>query len=186
MATVRHNRPATATVGRRVGSLIILVLGATLALTHGLDAEAAPGDPNGFAAQVTAHFDEWDVDRDGALSFFELGRLVPAVRIRGEAAAALAAIHRIQRGKNPKWNHAAFTLVDLIGEDESERTATGYRPPFERDYRQCLAHLRATPPRAVCPRRTRLRGIHQGPLGDCYLIGAVGAVVDRDPELFAR
>ena len=185
MATVRHKRPATATVGRRVGTSIILVLGAALAPTHGLDAEAAPGDPGGFAAQVTAHFEEWDLDRDGALSFFELGRLVPAVRIKGEAAAALAAIHRIRRrGKNPTWHHAAFTLSSiLIGEDgERGDRKIRHRPAFERNYRQCLAHLRATRRELFAPGAPSLRGIHQGPLGDCYLIGAVGAVVNRDPE----
>ena len=146
MAWTRHNRPAATTVGRRVGIWAFLVVGATLVPARWLEAgpepAAAPDHPGGFAAQVAAHFAGWDLDRDGALSFLELGRLVPDVRIQGEAAAALAAIHRIQRGKNPAWHHAAFTRDDLVGEDTG--TGTGPRPPFERNYRQGLARLRTT------------------------------------------
>lgn len=178
MAIMRHYRPATAV--RRVGIGIFLVLGATLAPARWLDAGPAPGDPGGFAAQAAAQFAEWDLDRNGALSFRELGGLVSDVRIKGEAACALAAIHRVQRGKNPAWRHAAFTRDDLIGPYGG--TETGHRPPFERGYRQGLAHLHATRRVLFAPGAPGLHGIHQGAMGDCFLIATVGAVVSRDPE----
>ena len=70
------------------------------------------GVEGGFAAQVAAHFDGWDLDRDGAVSFVETSRLVPVATIRDEAAAALAAIHRVQRGR--AWPRAAFTRDDKL------------------------------------------------------------------------
>jgi Calpain family cysteine protease len=177
MAIMRQYRPAT--VGRRAGIWIVLVLGATLAPARWLDAGPTPGDPDGFAAQVAAHFGEWDLDRNGTLSFRELGGLVPDVRIKGKAACALAAIRRVQRGKDPAWRHAAFSRDDLIGPHGG--TETAHRPPFERDYRQHLAHLRATRRVLFAPGAPGLQDIHQGPLGDCFLIAVVGAVVRRDP-----
>jgi hypothetical protein len=146
--------------------------------------------PGGFAAQVETHFAGWDLDHDGALSFRELGTLVPDVRIRDEAAAALAAIHRVQRGKNPRWHHAAFTRSQLLAPRDEYEHEHEYEyesgaeppPPFARDYRQDLAHIRATRRVLFSDGAPRLSGIHQGPLGDCFLIATVGAAVARDPN----
>ncbi len=168
-----------ASVGRRAGLWIVLVLGAVLAPARWLDAGPTPADPDGFTAQVEAHFAEWDVNRDGTLSFLEVSRLIPDVRIKGNAACALAAIHRVQRGKDPAWRHAAFSRDDLI--DPHGVIETAHRPPFERAYHQHLVHLRATRHVLFAPGAPDLQGIHQGPLGDCFLIGVVGAVVHRDP-----
>jgi hypothetical protein len=177
MAMARHVRPRL--VGRRLGIPIVLVLAAMLAPSRGLEAGPAPDDKVGFSAQVAAHFEEWDLNRDGTLSSDELSALVPDVRIRDEAACALAAIHRVQRGKDPAWHHAAFRRDDLVGPDVG--SGTGRRPPFARIYRQGLTRLRATRHELFGPAAPRLVGIHQGPLGDCFLIATVGAVVGRDP-----
>jgi hypothetical protein len=177
MTIIRQYRPAR--VGRRLGLSIVLVLGAMLAPARWLDAGPTRGDPDGFTAQVEAHFAEWDLDRDGTLSFRELSSLIPDVRIKGNAACALAAIHRVQRGKDPAWHHAAFSRDDLIGSEGGTKAA--HRPPYERNYRQHLAHLRATQRVLFAPGAPALEDIHQGPLGDCFLIATVGAVVSRDP-----
>jgi hypothetical protein len=128
----------------------------------------------GFAAQVAAHFESWDLDRDGALSFVETSRLVPVVAIRDEAAAALAAIHRVQRGKT--WHRAAFTRADLVAD------GPGRRPPFEADYRWGLAHIRDAGRTLFAEGAPSVRGLHQGPLGDCYFVATLAAMVDRDPD----
>jgi len=164
-----------------------VLLGAILALPGRLS-EADPG-PNsrssgGFVAEVDAHFAEWDLDHDGALSFREVGALVPDVRIGDKAAAALAAIHRVQRGQNPRWHHAAFAREELIapGAEIETRAGAEQPPPFERNYRQDLTHIRASRRVLFADDAPSLPGIHQGPLGDCFLIATIGAAVARDPN----
>lgn len=158
---------------------MVLVFGAILVPTGWLNAGSDPPARGGFAAQAALHFDEWDLDRNGALSFRELGAIVSDTRIQGEAACALAAIHRVQRGKDPEWHHAAFSRQDLTA--SADAMPSGRRPPFDRFYQQGLTHLRSTCRVLFAPGAPSLDGVHQGPLGDCYLISSVGSIVGRDP-----
>ena len=86
-----------------------------------------------FADQVASYFDLWDDDGDGVLSFQETGRRVPDTSIRDEAAAALAAIHLIQRFQ--QWEHAAFSRAELMAPPDH---ATGHVPPFKNLLRRML------------------------------------------------
>jgi hypothetical protein len=134
-----------------------------------------------FAAQVRAHFAEWDLDRDGLLSMQEVGSLVPDVRIRGEAAAALAAIHAVQRIDDPRWSHAAFRREALIG----ARTIDLLRidsPPLFAFYDLCLRHIQSTGRAVFADGAPAIDGIHQGQSGDCFLIAHVAALIARDPK----
>jgi hypothetical protein len=149
-------------------------VGALVASAGALMAGEAPLVEGGFAAQVAAHFDGWDLDRDGALSFVETSRLVPFATIRDEAAAALAAIHRVQRGRT--WPRAAFNRDDLIAD------GPGRRPPFEPDYRWGLAQIRDAGRTLFAEGAPSVRGLRQGPLGDCYFVATVAAMVDRNPD----
>src|SRR4051812_34001377 len=86
----------------------LCLIGVLAALTGRLAADeparSGTGSETGFAAVVEAHFDQWGHDQDGALSFLETSRLVPDTSIRGETAAALSAIHLVQRGE--RWYRA--------------------------------------------------------------------------------
>src|SRR5262249_35571030 len=73
----------------RLIALGVIAIGALVASAGLLIAAEEPAVAEGFAAQVAAHFESWDLDRDGSLSFVETSRLVPVVAIRDEAAAAL-------------------------------------------------------------------------------------------------
>lgn len=161
---------------RSLVCLITSALGAPAAWAGSGD-QPSRKDP-GFAAQVEAHFDAWDYNRDGSLTFRETSQLVPLAGIRGEEAAALAAIHRIQRTR--QWTEASFTRAELLATDGPDPGSS--RPWFEGNYLECLAHIRATE-RVLFPRSgPSLRAFHQGVLGDCYFVAVVGAVVSRAPE----
>jgi hypothetical protein len=163
---------------RPAAMCLLVAIAAILTPARRLDAESEPAAAGGFAAQVEAHFAEWDLDHDGVLSFRELGELVPDVRIRDEAAAALAAIHRVQRSR--AWHHAAFSFEEILA--PPDEAGEGHRPPFARDYRGGLTHIRATARALFTTSGPNLRGIRQGPLGDCVLLATVGAMVARDPN----
>src|SRR4051794_36556312 len=77
------------------------VIGMLIASAGPPAAGGGSGAGSSFLAKVEGHFDEWDQDRDGGLSFAETSRAVPDISVRGEAAAAMAAIHLAQRGE--RW-----------------------------------------------------------------------------------
>src|SRR4051812_19653832 len=179
MVTTGANFPGRPAIG---AWLLLLLLPLPRAVASSADGPVA-GAPTGFSDQVAAHFDRWDRDGDGSLSFAETGALVPDASIRDEAAAALAAIHLAQR--IDRWERLPFSRATLtappvqIGED------TG-RPPFEAYYRVSLVHIRATG-RALFPDGGPTGiAFHQGLLGDCYLVATLGALVQRSPDAPAR
>jgi hypothetical protein len=138
---------------------------------------------SGFAAQVAGHFEQWDQDQNGVLSFLETSRLVPDTSIRDEAAAALAAVHLVQR--IDRWFQVGFPRSELV---PPRGAIVRGRPPFEAYYEASLAHIRSTD-RALFGGGAggpSLRGFHQGLLGDCYFVATLGALVNRDASVLGR
>jgi hypothetical protein len=178
-----EGRDSTSRKRRAVRILVLLVLTTVLSLRlwngdgtrQGLRVQAA------FAAQVWAHFDEWDLDHDGVLTSREVAALVPCARIRGEAAAALAAIHQVQRSHHPRWSNAAFGRFELIGGGLVALLGIE-SPPFSFCYASCLAHVRAAGRTLFADGAPALGGIHQGQSGDCFLIATAGALAARGPN----
>jgi hypothetical protein len=158
----------------------LLVAALLLASTATGQTQAEP-NPLSFADQVEARFAAWDANRDGYVSFLETSRLVPEVWLKGEEAAAVAAIHRIQRGR--AWTRAAFSQPALVAPDAPSGPG---KPGFEANYLDCLARIRATD-RVLFPKGgPSLRAFHQGVLGDCYFVAVIGALVARDPAELNR
>src|SRR5438270_513101 len=134
--TLRVTPPEGLSIARCPGLIAALL---ALALAVGVAAAEVPRPATRFAAEIAAHFDLWDEDGDGDLSFQETSRLVPDTAIRDEAAAALAAVHLAQR--LPQWKQAPFRRTELV---TAPGGAPGRRPPFEAYYEECFAHIRAT------------------------------------------
>ncbi len=166
--------------GRRIVPVLVL-LGVMLA-GAGLPASGdEPQPPPNFLAEAKANFKDWDLNGDGALSFQETTRLVPRASFQDTSAAALAAVHLVQR--RPSWSRAAFSRNVLFAAPSGESDP---RPPFELYYRTGLAHIRATERRLFAGGDPNLRTIRQGPLGDCYFLATLGALVHRNPKDVAR
>ncbi len=64
-----------------------------------------------FAEVVASHFVEWDQDKNGELSGKEIDALCVAHRVRGEEAAAIAAIKRVVR--SGKYELPPMTIAGL-------------------------------------------------------------------------
>lgn len=137
--------------------------------------------PPSFLAEVSANFQQWDLDGDGTLSLEETTRLVPQPSFRDASAAALAAVHFAQRSVSPRSSAFPRGLLMEVPASAGERN-----PPFEYYYATGLAHIRRTERRLFATDAPSLSSIHQGRLGDCYFLATLGAVVNRNPKDVAR
>lgn len=154
--------------------------------------QSAP--PATFAQVVTQYFDQWDANGDGKLSRGEIEAAVANEKIKGESAAAIAAIEKIVRGS--KYTIPAITKDYLIhsplteelsqenlaeADDDSKPGQFNHAPAFQPRYLKALRQLRQTS-RDLFPQTLPSFGAtHQGALGDCPFVSTVGAMVYRDP-----
>lgn len=132
---------------------------------------AGQTDPTPFTKTVEEHFASWTgkVDR---LTAERVNQLLRDPKIKGDQAAALAAIHLYQRSHRNdagKLDHPVFTR--RLMKDHN------FEPGFER------AQKRLAAPRDVFVHDLpSLAGLKQGPLGDCFFMSPLAAAVHRDPK----
>jgi hypothetical protein len=130
------------------------------------------------------HFAQWDRDHDGRLSQAEVDTLVCSPQVRGDEAAALAAIHVYFRSlKNPEPLSQSFLLQKVNKDEGSQRRDTVPRAVrFAADFGAFCRHIDKAP-RALFAtgEAPTLAGFAQGHLGDCYFLAAVAAGVFNDP-----
>jgi hypothetical protein len=151
-----------------------------LVLAAALWVPAARAQPRvTFAAVVEANFARWDRDHDGRLSPQEVTALVTDPEVRGDEAAAVAAIHLFQRGRKD----AAFTRARLLRPDEPAAEERRDQAPgtlrFEARFEAFRARLGKVTRDLFAGNAPSLEGLSQGHLGDCYCLAAVGAAVHR-------
>lgn len=145
-----------------------------------------------FTSVVRDNFKRWDANGDGVLSEQEVDRLLLNPSIKGEAAAALAAIHHHRRSKA----HGAFRMTQdfLLSPANNqdapadERRDQGPKAPrFRPTYAEYLKHIQRVPHEIFHAKDApTLESFHQGQLGDCYFLSAVAAMVARNPETVRR
>lgn len=167
---------ATTQLGRRTA----LVLGLFGGIIGGVNSPTRGDEPRPippFATEVEANFKAWDLNGDGTVSFEETTRLVPRDTFRDTAAAALAAVHLGQR--RGVTRNAAFPRDVLLAATPSSSTV---RPHFELYYFAALAHIRSTNRTLFAGGGPTLAAVRQGPLGDCYFVATLGAMINRNPK----
>lgn len=149
-----------------------------LVLTTSLQAQTKPPS---FFTVVNAQFDKWDANHDGALSRAEVDSLVVDQNIRSKEAAALAALQMMQNSKKielpPITRSYLQAQVALDGK-------TG-QPDFQRRYINAYNKIQKSG-RTLFAGAINLEDMHQGRLGDCYLIAPLGSLVHRDPNLIKK
>jgi hypothetical protein len=131
-----------------------------------------------FSAVVERHFGDWAGQRYGKLTAARVSRLLDDPRIKGEQAAALAAIWRYQsyhHGGDGKRNYPAVTLRLL----QEHRFMKDHH--FESTYERASTRIDA-PRQLFVHRLPSLEGLQQGVLADCYFLSSLAGLVHRDPE----
>ncbi len=161
----------------------------------GSAAVSAPATP-AFTTIVNQYFSQWDTDGSAALSPEEIDHAVANPQFKDEAAAAIGAIKVVVRGG--KYNLPPLTKAYLLASPLTEPTGPEVDPAFRDDpakpgkidhppsfqvrYLANLERLRAESPALFPQGLPALNSCHQGPLGDCYFVSVVGAMVYRSPQ----
>lgn len=177
-----------------------------------------------FDAVVLEHFDAWDTNHDGVLQPDEIDNLAVNASVKGEPAAAVAALklaarntklpcptltrdfftERVNRAKSPTRAKApAANAPDTKAPDTKTpdakpadaptsdhdasttpvTTPSGQKePPFDSNFVRALARIDRVPRRLFAEESPKLVSCRQGPLGDCFFVSVVGAVVARNPD----
>lgn len=127
-----------------------------------------------FMDVVAKNFSTWDTNQDQTLSREELDAAIQDPANKGPAAAALAVLKRAG-GSRP------LTLEKLRQANESDQK--GLAEFFE----QFLKRINGGTNRDLYASGVpQLSTIHQGRMGNCFCLGPLGAMLNRDPQDIAR
>ena len=145
-------------------------------------AEAQPAanrDPVSLQLQAIcqADFERWDRNHDGKLDSKEINALIEDSNVRrNQAAAVVSMCYKLPKADGT--NVPSLTRAEVMALTADYGTWQTYM-------RLCkqLAAINRTLFLAADP---SIQTLHQGPVGDCYFIGVLGAVVYRDPEAIRK
>ncbi|RYX86232.1 hypothetical protein EON83_03140 [bacterium] len=133
---------------------------------------------NGFIGQVRAHYAAWDTNRDNTLSVNEVELALTNPGIKGEEAAAIAALRRGMRAKGIK-SATLEELNDSVPFDAKKKPAP---PQYDSMYEVALQKINSVKRELFVTETPQLDGLGQGRLGDCFLLAALGTYINHDPE----
>lgn len=152
-----------------------------------------------FAETVLRDFEIWDMDRDGSLSEVEIDQAVLSTKFHGPDAAALAALHgwlAATKDPAPQLTKAWFQTYQPVrihiekgipaDEAKKERKAYAASPgSLQSSYQSGLRRLSKIKGSVSLydADGPGLADIHQGALGDCYMLAPLGAMVHRNPSV---
>jgi hypothetical protein len=154
----------------------------------GLIAAATP-----FQEVVKSHFDTWDADHDGTLSATEIDCLSVDHSIHGDSAAAVASLKLARRSTKvtyPPFTRDYFLSNENDGDDgvvagseqddhDRAERAKGRKGLADR-YNRALRRINGAKRDLFLDQTPDIDACHQGALGDCFLVAAIGATVHRD------
>lgn len=166
----------------------LIACGFLLLLSTPLQAEERAGA--GAAAKATApkfldvvkeNFAAWDRDKNAELSGDEIELAVHNPAVKGHAAAAAAALRRAVRAEHARL---PVTLAKLVAEIPYDAKSKAEPKPanYEGLYDSALAKIAATKREIFVSDKPSVDGLHQGRLGDCFLLAGLGTMAHCYPE----
>lgn len=166
-------------------------MAATL-LSSGGEREPGPATPTDFTTRARAVFPVIDTDHDGFVSGSEIDDSITHRAIRGENAAAVAVLKRLQAEleelSDDEWGdeNDGVTLADLTAYERTGSVPRSLRERTEAWYAAYRGRITGAS-HALMPNGTpSVDAIQQGGLGDCFFLAAIGSLVQRDPGAVAR
>lgn len=167
----------------RLGSLFVfVVLSPSLAL-----ADSEKGSHTKFAEVVREYFPRWTGGSGGVLSKETVLRLIASPSVKGDEAAAVAAIHMMQRSKASAG--VAFTEEFLLAPHKREPGEQRHKhvPNPAGLFTSFRKHIDSTPHKLFATSTApTIENMSQGDIGDCYFVAPLGAFVRRSPALVRR
>ena len=165
--------------------------------------------PHRFDIVVLDHFDAWDTNHNGILEADEIDNLAVNPAVTGEPAAAVASLKLAARNTKvpcPTLSREFFTQrKDRVGNTTTKpaepkpadgtandhdsaiapvTNAAGQKePPFDTNFSRSLSRIERTQHSLFGDDASpKLVSCRQGPLGDCFFVSVVGAVVARNSD----
>jgi hypothetical protein len=173
----------------RTRNLVALAGAAFMAFGCIVSADAAGGlsdRARSFLAIVRSNFAAWDTSHTGRLTLGEIETDMQDPDIRGDAAAALAALMWAAKPTKDEPNARSYALADF---DAIEKTLMAGRKP-DRNY---LGTFTAGQHKIAAQQRElfadsvpHLDAIRQQKDSDCYFDSAVGAIAHQRPDVIIR
>lgn len=144
------------------------------------DAELpASGDRERFVAVLEKNFTAWDANHDGQISTDEINQLVANAGIRGEDAAAVAALKRASRTR--KVTLPSFTLEHLKSLASTQPPAKDM-PDFAAMFGGSLKRITSMKRDLFTAAGPRIETIHQGKMGNCFSLAPLAALAHQRPD----
>jgi hypothetical protein len=122
---------------------------------------------------IETRFPRWDSNHDGSLDVQEVNAQIESVSVRGPEAALMVAIFRQLLGGG-KGDHSSVTRQELL-------QAAG-DAKFAKAVQNLSRKVTTLDRRLFLDGDPNLVSFHQGRVGDCYLLAAIAAAVNRDPQ----
>jgi hypothetical protein len=171
--TVVATDPASHQAVRACLTLLLLVALALPAL-------ADPSTP--FTQHVRANFQRWDLNKDGTLSLKEIELALPDRSVKGEDAAALAALRffLVNPPKDPPG--FAWTLATLDAYERDVAAHGKLKVNFDGAYNGWVKKLKAANRSLFAPGAPHLESIVQAAQNDCYFLSAVATLIRQRPQ----
>jgi hypothetical protein len=150
---------------------------------------AAVADPQPLAEVIQKGFPAWDADHDGALTLDEVNWALANPEVRGEEAAAVAAIYRAARNKSHPMQ-PPFALADLVKLDPGEAGTPASdedlgMPKLGSYYAAYVEKIGKAPHQLFVTGAPSLDGFRQGKIGSCFCLAPMAALINRDPAAVA-
>lgn len=156
----------------------ILMLCASVAPAR--DEEKATGnDGMRFVAVLEKNFAAWDADHDGVIASTEINALVADANVRGEDAAAAAALKRASRFR--KVVLPTFTLAHLKELAATQPPAKDM-PDLPAMFGGSLKRIESAGRELFAPEGPRIETIRQGKMGNCFSLAPLAALAHRRPD----
>lgn len=136
-----------------------------------------------LADVLTQGFRTWDYTGDGLLSEEEIDQALQDPLIKGDQAAALAAVRFYAK---TKWSKDAlinqFTLADLAPVDPITGQTTEAGKKLLSLFQKCKKKIEKASPMLFANGIPHIEEIKQGKTGDCYFLSTAGGMAYHTPQ----
>ncbi len=164
--------------------VLILMLSSCFGLISNSVLAAENNEAAGLAILFKQSFANWDCNRDGVLTKDELDQALQNPAIKGNQAAALAAIKIYSRTTWKEENSTqTFSLADLCSSNNTTGSGTTTALPklvsLFNTYQKKIAQESAL---LFSDGRPHIEEIRQGKTGDCYFLSTIGGLAYHTPQ----
>ena len=115
-----------------------------------------------------------DSNHDGRLTLPELIAVMENPQTTADETAAAMVIQHSLDGKYGENPAKSLSLTDAF--------ALGSNPKSGKDFKRIRAHMDSIKHELFLPGEPNIEEIHQGPVGDCYLMSPIAALVNSNPQ----